>query len=58
MIENVTVIYFSGEHVAYGIISWGQQCGFINKPGVYTKVSQYIDWIEEKLEHSLNHFGV
>ncbi|CAG5929242.1 unnamed protein product [Menidia menidia] len=29
----------------YGIISWGEGCGRLRKPGVYTKVVKYIDWI-------------
>ncbi|XP_010777813.1 hepatocyte growth factor activator [Notothenia coriiceps] len=29
----------------YGIISWGDGCGRSDKPGVYTKVTHYIDWI-------------
>ncbi|KAG7271723.1 hypothetical protein CRUP_001307, partial [Coryphaenoides rupestris] len=32
----------------YGIISWGDGCGR-GKPGVYTRVVNYMDWINSKL---------
>ena len=47
-----------GVHKLYGIISWGQHCGFSNKPGVYVRVSHYLDWIQDKLNHSMTNFGV
>ena len=30
-----------------GITSWGAGCGNNGYPGVYTRVSKYIDWIDE-----------
>ena len=39
-----------------GITSYGNiLCGFKDSPGIYTKVSSYLDWIEEKVwGHQLN----
>jgi secreted trypsin-like serine protease len=36
--------------VLYGIVSYGlNKCGQEGVPGVYTKVDQYVDWIETKM---------
>ncbi|KAF7669071.1 hypothetical protein LDENG_00245390 [Lucifuga dentata] len=36
-------------HVIYGLVSWGDQCGRKNKPGVYTQVTHFVDWIKSKI---------
>ncbi|XP_071385949.1 hyaluronan-binding protein 2-like [Centroberyx affinis] len=35
----------NGTHYVTGVVSWGDGCGKKYKPGVYTNVHRFIDWI-------------
>nr|XP_023016529.1 neurotrypsin-like [Leptinotarsa decemlineata] len=39
-----------GYFTLYGLTSWGQHCGYANKPGVYVKVAYYRPWIEDIIQ--------
>ena len=41
------VINVRGKITLAGVTSWGYGCGVTGSPGVYTKVANYIDWIED-----------
>ncbi|CAG9827550.1 unnamed protein product [Diabrotica balteata] len=32
-----------------GVVSWGDSCGKPNAPGAYTKVSDFVTWINENI---------
>lgn len=40
----------NGRWVLAGLVSWGDMCGSTNRPGVYTRVSSFLDWIEQTIK--------
>nr|XP_048714458.1 hyaluronan-binding protein 2 isoform X1 [Caretta caretta]XP_048714459.1 hyaluronan-binding protein 2 isoform X1 [Caretta caretta] len=40
----------NGSYYVYGIVSWGEQCGIKDKPGVYTQVTRFLNWIKSKIQ--------
>ncbi|KAL0979265.1 hypothetical protein UPYG_G00182950 [Umbra pygmaea] len=41
-----------GRMTLVGLISWGDGCGKKDKPGVYTRLTKYTDWINSKKQSS------
>lgn len=39
----------NGRMTLMGLISWGDGCGKKDTPGVYTRVTNYTNWISSKM---------
>ena len=39
----------NNQPVLTGVVSWGYGCAWAGLPGIYAELSQYIDWIKERI---------
>ncbi|CAH1104153.1 unnamed protein product [Psylliodes chrysocephalus] len=50
-LKDIGDVNGSSRYIQYGIVSFGPRfCGADGKPGIYTKVSSYMNWILDHLE--------
>jgi secreted trypsin-like serine protease len=40
-----------GRFMLSGVISWGIGCAEKNQPGVYTRISEFRDWVNQILQY-------
>lgn len=43
-------ILSTGEYTLLGLVSWGKSCAKAQRPGIYTHVKHYLDWIRTAME--------
>ncbi|XP_051711119.2 plasminogen [Oryctolagus cuniculus] len=46
------VCFEKDKYILQGVTSWGLGCARPNKPGVYVRVSRFVDWIERTMRNN------
>lgn len=46
---NALMRFVSNAWVIEGVVSFGRGCGLEDWPAVYTRVSNYVDWIQRRM---------
>lgn len=47
----MSVARSDGRYMLSGVISWGIGCAERNQPGVYTRISEFRDWVNQILQY-------
>ena len=46
---DLKCVFIAGMYTIMGITSFGEGCAVANAPGVYTRVAEFLSWINEKI---------